>query len=101
MEPPLPRRDQPWSRRHFISPRGYEQGSGNREKLTAKMYGTTTVARKRTTGKTLLEPTRKETAEKYQAQKLEILVTHDRDHIEGTVKAALTLVAYGYYQCPY
>src|SRR5438128_3685758 len=101
MEPPLPRRDQPGSRRHSISPRKSEQSSGDREELTAKMSGTTTVARKRTTGKTLLEPTSKETAEKYQAPKLEISVTPERDHIEGPVKAALTLVEYGDYQCPY
>src|SRR5438552_2934545 len=29
MEPPLPRRNQPRSRRHSISPRKSEQGSGN------------------------------------------------------------------------
>src|SRR5437660_8819550 len=65
------------------------------------MSGTTTVARKRTKGKTLLEPTSKETAEKYQAPKLEIPVTPERDHIEGPVNAALTLVEYGDYQCPF
>src|SRR5256712_10722208 len=65
------------------------------------MSGTTTVARKRTKGKTLLEPTRKETAEKYQAPKLEIPGTPERDHIEGPVNAALTLVEHGDYQCPY
>jgi len=65
------------------------------------MSGTTTVARKRTTGKTLLEPTTKEPTEKYQAPKLEIPVTPERDHVEGAVSAALTLVEYGDYQCPY
>ena len=65
------------------------------------MSGTTTVARKRTTGKTLLEPASKEATEKYQAPKLEIPVSPDRDHIEGSVSAALTLVEYGDYQCPY
>ena len=59
------------------------------------MSGTTTVARKRTTGKTLLEPTSKETTEKYQAPKLEIPVTPERDHIEGPANAVLTLVEYG------
>ena len=65
------------------------------------MSGTTTVARKRTTGKTLLEPTSKETAGKYEAPRLAVPVTPERDHIEGPVKAALTLVEYGDYQCPY
>jgi protein-disulfide isomerase len=65
------------------------------------MSGTTTVARKRATGKTLLEPVGKETAGKYQAPKLEIPVTPERDHIEGLVNASLTLVEYGDYQCPY
>jgi len=65
------------------------------------MSGTATVARKRAAGKTLLEPTGKETAGKYQAPKLEIPVTPERDHIEGLVNASLTLVEYGDYQCAY
>ena len=65
------------------------------------MSGTTTVALKRTTGKTLLEPTSKETAGKYEAPRLAVPVTPERDHIEGAVKAAFTLVEYGDYQCPY
>ena len=65
------------------------------------MSGTTTVARKRATGKTLLEPTGKETAGKYQAPRLEIPVSPERDHIEGPVNASLTMVEYGDYQCPY
>jgi protein-disulfide isomerase len=65
------------------------------------MSGTTAVARKRTARKTLLEPTGKETAEKYQAPKLEIPVSPERDHIEGPLNARLTLLEYGDYQCPY
>ena len=65
------------------------------------MSGTTTVARKRTAGKTLLETTGKETAGEYEAPRLAVPVTPERDHIEGAVKAALTLVEYGDYQCPY
>ena len=65
------------------------------------MSGTTTVARKRTKGKTLLEPTSKEPAGKYEAPRLAVPVTPERDHIEGALKAALTLVEYGDYQCPY
>src|SRR5437667_11461506 len=65
------------------------------------MSGTTTVARKRTTGKTLLETTSPERAGADGARRLAVPVTPERDHIEGPVKAALTLVEYGDYQCPY
>jgi len=65
------------------------------------MSGTTIVARKKGTGKTLLEPTAKESSRSYQAPKLEIPVTPEHDHIEGVLNASLTLVEYGDYQCPY
>src|SRR2546422_2911504 len=65
------------------------------------MSGTTTVARKRTAGKTLLETTSKETAGEYEAPRLAVPVTPERDHIEGSVNGSLTLVEYGDYQCPY
>jgi protein-disulfide isomerase len=63
--------------------------------------GTTTVTRKKTAHKTLLDPATRETAEKYHAPKLEIPVSPERDHIEGPLNASLTLVEYGDYQCPF
>ena len=65
------------------------------------MAGTATVTHKKTTGKTLLEPTRKETAEEYEPPRLVVPVSPERDHTSGPVSASLTLVQYGDYQCPY
>ncbi len=65
------------------------------------MAGTTTVTRKKAAGKTLLEPTRKETAEEYEPPRLVVPVNPERDHTAGPVNASLTLVQYGDYQCPY
>ena len=65
------------------------------------MSTTTTVAKKRTVHKTLLEPTSKDLQEKYEPPKLALPVNPDHDHIEGPTGAALTLVEYGDYQCPF
>ena len=65
------------------------------------MAGTATVTRKRATGKTLLEPTGKVTAEGYEPPRLVVPVDPERDHTAGPVNASLTLVQYGDYKCPY
>ena len=67
----------------------------------SKLAGTTTVTRKSEAKRTLLEPRAKETASGYEAPKLAVPVTPERDHIEGILNAPLTLVEYGDYQCPY
>jgi protein-disulfide isomerase len=65
------------------------------------MAGATIVTKKTGPRKTLLEPTSKEPESGYEAPKLAVPVTPERDHIEGPLTAQLTLVEYGDYQCPY
>jgi len=64
------------------------------------MATATTTKHSQKTSKTLLDPTSKET-EAYEAPKLQIPVDPSRDHIQGDMKAVLTLVEYGDYQCPF
>jgi protein-disulfide isomerase len=52
------------------------------------------MARSRTT-------TRTRTRAAYEPPKLTAAVTPERDHIQGPLTAALTLVEYGDYQCPF
>jgi len=59
------------------------------------MATTTTTRRSRRTGKTLLEPTGKE-SESYEAPKLVVPIDPSRDHVQGDPKAILTLVAVSY-----
>lgn len=65
------------------------------------MAKTATVTRKGEARKTLLEPAHKAAPSRCEAPKLAVLVTPERDHIEGPVTASLTLVEYGDYQCPF
>jgi protein-disulfide isomerase len=64
------------------------------------MATTTATTRRRRTTKTLLEPTNRE-SETYDRPKLVVPIDPNRDHIQGPVKAPLTLVEYGDYQCPF
>ena len=65
------------------------------------MSTTTTLAKRRTVRKTLLQPTSKDLQEKYEPPKLAVPVSSEDDHIEGSGEASLTLVEYGDYQCPF
>jgi len=61
----------------------------------------TTVTRKGVAKRTLLEPAHKDAPSKYEAPRLTVPVTVERDHVEGPANATLTLVEYGDYQCPF